>query len=334
MRKLFAIIVLLVIVAAIAGSSMYSAWLETPVYSGSDPLVFEVARGDSMRRVAAQLGEQTGYSHPELLSFYAQRKGLASQVKAGEFEIPSGVTPDEFLEVLISGKVVSYPLTLIEGWTFAQMRDAVGKHPAIEHTVTTAAEIMSAIGQPDVHPEGRFYPDTYLVTKGQRDVEVYRKAFNIMTDLMDEAWSQRDQDLPLKSAYEALILASIIEKETGAEDERPEISGVFNRRLRKGMRLQTDPTVIYGVGDAYRGDITRKHLTTDTPYNTYTRSGLPPTPIALPGRASLFAAVAPKAGKTLYFVATGSGDGRHFFSATLKEHNEAVQRYLARTRGR
>ncbi len=332
MRKLLGYGVLLLVVAGVIAFAGYLRWLKTPVYEGQEALVLEVARGASMRSVAAQLGERANYPYPGILSLYAQREGLASKIKAGEYEIPPGLTPAEFLAVLISGKVVSYPLTVIEGWTFAQMRDAVSAHTALKHTVSTTAEIMSAIGQADLHPEGRFYPDTYRVTRGQTDVEVYRQAFGTMTRLLDEAWAQRDKGLPFKTPYEALILASIIERETGAEDERQQISGVFNRRLHKGMRLQTDPTVIYGVGDVYRGDITRKHLTTDTPYNTYTRGGLPPTPIALPGKASLLAAVSPDDSSALYFVATGEGDGRHYFSASLEEHNKAVRRYLARLR--
>jgi len=331
-RKLLVGLIVILVLAGAASYVGYSTWYEIPVHQNNEPLVFEVARGASMRSVAHQLNEQTGYAYPRVLSMFAQRMGLASKIKAGEFKIPVRATPAQFLDVLISGKVVSYPLTIIEGWSFDQMREAVSAHHAITHTVSTTAEIMQSIGHAGLHPEGRFYPDTYRVTKGQTDVEVYQQAFAIMAKLVDEAWAQREKGLPLKNAYEALVLASIIEKETGADDERQMISGVFARRLHKRMRLQTDPTVIYGVGDAYRGDITRKHLATDTPYNTYTRGGLPPTPIALPGKASLLAAVMPDDADALYFVATGAGDGRHYFSSTLKEHNNAVQRYLARTR--
>ncbi len=332
MRKF--VILAIVLLAALAASAWagYSYWLKSPVYDGQEALIFEVARGASMTRVASQLSEQTGYPYARFLSFHAQQKGLANRLKAGEYEILPGLTPDEFLAVLTSGKVVNYPLTVIEGWTFEQMREAVAAHPVLEHTVSTAEEIMEAIGHPGLHPEGRFYPDTYLVTRGQTDVEVYRRAFETMTRLLDETWAQRDSGLPFNTPYEALIMASIIERETGSEDERRQISGVFSRRLHIGMRLQTDPTVIYGVGDAYQGDITRKHLTTDTPYNTYTRGGLPPTPIALPGKASLVAAVSPDSGTALYFVATGDGNGGHYFSDTLAEHNKALQRYLKRLR--
>lgn len=333
-KKALLLVTLVALLLGVAAALAYSRWQTIPVYEGGEPLVLEVPRGASMRGVANQLSALTEYPYPAVLSFYAQYHGLAGKLKAGEFEIDSGLTPAQFLDVLISGKTVSYPLTVIEGWTFAQMLDAVNAHPAIRHTVTTPEEVMQAIGRPDLHPEGRFYPDTYFVTRGQTDVEVYRKAFDTMADLLTEAWERRDEDIPIESPEQALILASIIEKETGADDERGKISGVFHRRLVKGMRLQTDPTVIYGVGDAYGGDITRKHLTTDTPYNTYTRAGLTPTPIALPGKSSLLAAVQPEAGDALYFVATGLGDGRHYFSATLDEHNRAVQRYLARTRER
>lgn len=334
MKKLLLVLLFLALVLCAGGIAAYQQWLETPVFDGSEALIFDVPKGASMRDVAARLSEQTGYAYPRALGLFARHKGVASKLKAGEFEIAPGATPVQFLDVLVSGKVVSYPLTVIEGWTFAQMREAVNAHPVITHTVTTDDEVMAALGRPDLHPEGRFYPDTYFVTRGQTDVDVYRQAFDTMNELLSEAWAQRDNNLPLSTPDEALILASIIEKETGADDERQAISGVFVRRLNKGMRLQTDPTVIYGVGDAYRGDITRKHLTTDTPYNTYTRAGLTPTPIALPGKASLLAAVTPDEGDALYFVATGNGDGRHYFSSTLKEHNQAVQRYLARTRER
>ncbi|MEM7083512.1 MAG: endolytic transglycosylase MltG [Pseudomonadota bacterium] len=332
-KRVAAVLTVVAMLSAVAAWSAFSHWLTVPVHDNDSALVFTVSQGATMQDVAADLSAR-GYAYPRVLSLYARQQELAGQLKVGEFEIPAGATPAEFLAVLVEGKTVSYPLTIIEGWTFEQMRDAVSSHPALVQTVSTTAEIMAAIGQAEVHPEGRFYPDTYRVTRGQTDVAVYQQAFDAMSEQLASAWAQRQKGLPFMSAYEALIMASIIEKETGADEEREQISGVFARRLHKGMRLQTDPTVIYGVGAAYRGDITRKHLTTDTPYNTYTRGGLPPTPIALPGRASLNAAVTPDDGDTLYFVASGLGDGRHYFSKTLKEHNEAVQRYLARTRGR
>lgn len=320
------------VVAIGAAWVWYTDWQSTPVYVGEQALVFEVPKGASMARVAQSLAEATSYPYPKVLTWFARHHKLANKVRAGEYAIPSEATPREFLDVLVEGKVVSYPLTIIEGWTFAQMFEAVAAHDALTHTLESADQVMSALDLADMHPEGRFYPDTYQVTRGQSDIDVFAQAYAKMEQELSDAWEARADNLPLKSPYEALILASIIERETGVADERAQIAGVFTRRLQKGMRLQTDPTVIYGVGSAYRGDITRKHLRTDTPYNTYTRHGLTPTPIALPGRGALQAAVAPENGDTLYFVATGLGDGRHQFSATLAEHNRAVAEYLKRTR--
>ncbi len=229
---------------------------------------------------------------------------------------------------MVAGDVKTYNLTVIEGWTFAQMLDAVRTHPALAHTLAEDAgadAVMEALGQPGQHPEGRFFPDTYQFPRATTDVALLRRAYRRMQRVLAEEWRQRGENLPLDTPYEALILASIIERETGVPEERARIAGVFVERLERGMRLQTDPTVIYGLGDEFEGDLRFRHLRTDTPYNTYTRGGLTPTPIALPSRAAIHAALHPERRGELYFVSTG--DGRHVFSRTLEEHNRAVIEY-------
>jgi len=234
----------------------------------------------------------------------------------------------EALALLGSDNVVSYSLTLPEGWTFAQMRAELAGAAKLVHRIDglSDAEVMAELGYPDQYPEGRFFPDTYRYHKGVSDLEILAQAYRRMQRTLESVWAQRDEDLALKTPYQALVMASLIERETGVDGERREIAGVFTRRLEKGMRLQTDPTIIYGLGDDYDGDITRADLRRDTPYNTYLIDGLPPTPIAMPGRAALEAAVNPAEGEALYFVARG--DGTHKFSKTLEEHNAAVRRYI------
>ena len=235
--------------------------------------------------------------------------------------------PDDLLALLVSGKSVGYSLTLVEGWNIRQVRAAVAGHEALKQTLEGVddVQLMELLGLPGEHPEGRFFPDTYRFTRGMRDLDFLRRAQRKMDRELAAAWAEKSEDAPLKSPYEALILASIVEKETGQADERPRIAGVFARRLRKGMKLQTDPTVIYGMGERFDGNIRRRDLREDTPYNTYVHAGLPPTPIAMPGREALLAAVNPAPGKAIYFVA--KGDGSHAFSATLAEHNAAVRKY-------
>jgi UPF0755 protein len=254
----------------------------------------------------------------------------------GTYEIAAHSTPLQILEQLREGRIVLHQFTIIEGWTFAQLRAALLADAAIEPAWRSLndAQLMAALGAGGQHPEGRFFPDSYRFAPGTPDSRVYQLAFERMRDELARAWQSRDPLLPVKSPDELLTLASIVEKETGREDERALVAAVFANRLRIGMKLQTDPTVIYGLGAAYDGDIRSRDLVTDTPYNTYTRYGLPPTPIALPGAASLTAAAQPAKSQALYFVATGKGDGSHHYSATLAEHNAAVQSFLARTRGR
>jgi len=236
------------------------------------------------------------------------------------------------LAKLVAGQVYLHQLTIVEGWRFTDLLKAVRAHPAIVASTFDGAAIMAALGEPGVHPEGQFFPDTYSFPKGTADVELLRLAHQALVTRLDAAWEARDPDTLLKTPYEALILASIIEKETALATERKLIAGVFYQRLRRNMRLQTDPTVIYGLGDAFDGNLRRQDLERDTPYNTYTRSGLPPTPIALPGAGSIEAAVAPEISDAVYFVATGRADGSHSFSATLEEHERAVRAYLRQLR--
>ena len=248
-------------------------------------------------------------------------------IKAGEYELLPGLMPEALFALFVSGKTVSYSITLIEGWSFRQMMAEIEAHPVLQQTLSglSPEAIMQKLGHEDEHPEGRFFPDTYSFQRNTTDLELLRRAYDRMSRILQDAWAERDENIQLKSPYEALILASIVEKETGAASERAEISGVFSRRLRKGMKLQTDPTVIYGMGDRYKGNIRRKDLKEDTPYNTYVHTGLPPTPICMPGADAIAAAVKPKAGKSLYFVA--KGDGSHQFSDTLRQHNNAVRKY-------
>lgn len=257
------------------------------------------------------------------------------QIKTGRYEIPAQAAPEAILRQLAEGRVVLETLTVIEGWTFADMRRAVEAHPHIKSTLRgkEVSEFMGAIGHPGENPEGRFFPDTYRFAAGTTDRELYALAYRKLSETLEAAWASRSAALPLASSYEALTLASIVEKETGLASERPRIAGVFVTRLRMNMRLQTDPTVIYGMGSLYDGNIRERDLRTDTSYNTYTRAGLPPTPIALPSREAIEAVTRPLETGDIFFVATGIGDGSHVFSATLEAHNAAVARYLARLRG-
>jgi UPF0755 protein len=336
MRKLLVIVVVLVALAAVAVFLEYR--YVTGVYTAPGPLTqvtrVEVPSGASVRAVVSQLGKQGVLSDPRAVSLYLRLHGLSPKIKTGTYDFPAGVSPARIIEMLQKGEVVLEQLTVVEGSRFADFRRTLESHPAVQVTLRgkSDAEVMAAIGHANEFPEGRFFPDTYRFAAHTTDVELLKLAYNSMARVLAQAWEQRKEDLPIHTPYEALILASIIEKETALEPERATISGVFTARLRLGMRLQTDPTVIYGIGDKYDGNIRTKDLQTDTPYNTYTRSGLPPTPIALPGRESVFAAVRPEETGAIFFVATGDGTGAHYFSKTLEEHNQAVRRYLARLR--
>jgi UPF0755 protein len=265
---------------------------------------------------------------------HANRERLATRLKAGEYRLQPGTSPEMLLDQFVAGDVILHALTLPEGWTFRQALAAIQSHPQVTAELAGLgdAAILARLGLRDANPEGLFFPDTYRFPRGTTDREILRQAHARLETELAAAWSRRAPDLPFDDSYEALILASLVEKETGAADERPLIAGVFVNRLKKGMRLQTDPSVIYGLGDKFDGNLRRGDLERDTDYNTYTRAGLPPTPIALAGRAALEAAVRPARTDSLYFVATGLGDGRHYFSASLAAHNANVSRHLANLR--
>ncbi len=294
--------------------------------------VFLIKSGDNIKSIAQDLALQNYIEDPWLFILLAKLKGVETRVRAGEYRIEADQTADDLLDTFTRGSSIQYSLTVIEGWSFRQMLAALAADPVIEHTLEGKGneEIMAILGYSDQHPEGMFFPDTYRFPKGTSDVDFLRRAYQVMQNHLEREWNQREQGLPLKSSYEALILASIIEKETAVGFERPLISGVFIERLRRNMRLQTDPTVIYGLGEEFDGNIRFRDLKRDTPYNTYLRSGLTPTPIALPGLEAIRAALNPAPTKALYFVS--KGDGTHHFSETLEEHNAAVVRYQLKGR--
>lgn len=330
MRKLILIIFSLAVAAAVLGGvlwSRYQQFLENPLLvpeSGHVLLVEPGATGSDIVRSLVALGfTQPGWEWRLLMR-------LEPHVyRAGEYRLDAGMLPRKILQHLASGQVVQYRITLVEGWTFRQFTEAIRNDPVLVHELDfSAPDVLSEIRldlQGD-HPEGWFLPETYQFTRGDTDRDILLRAHAAMQDALTSAWQGRATGLPLESAYELLILASIIEKETALDEERNRIAGVFTRRLERGMRLQTDPTVIYGMGESFDGDIRRRDLRTDTPYNTYTRHGLPPTPIAMPGRASLQAAAWPADGTSLYFVADGQGG--HTFSDTLEQHQAAVRKLM------
>jgi len=292
-------------------------------------MLIDLERGSSIKTLANDLKKKGLIKNTAYLRIWAGLKGITNKLKAGEYRIDSGTSLSGLLENMAGGKVEQYKLTLVEGWTFKEVMDEVNRHPQIVHTLSELPpeKIMGRLGYDEAHPEGRFYPDTYFIHKNTLDTEFLKRSFDKMSKLLETEWQHRDEDLPLKNAYQALTLASIVEKESAIAEERSKIAGVFINRLRKKMRLQTDPTVIYGIGDAYKGDIRFRDLRKDTPYNTYTRHGLPPTPIAMPGLAAIKAVMHPAKVDALYFVAYGDGTGRHHFSNNLHEHEKAVDQY-------
>jgi UPF0755 protein len=328
LKRLFKTLTYILIVGLLTVASFmvtFNNWLNQPLVLTEETVV-RINAGDTLTKLSYQLEKDNLLSHPRWLIVYAKitrQTGL----KIGEYKLPKQVTPKTLLDTLRDGDVINYSVTLVEGKTFKEFMRVLATQEQLERTLTNKSfdEIIKQLQIDIEHPEGWFYPDTYQYVAGSSDVDILLRAHNKMQRVLDEQWLNRAKDLPYKNAYEALIMASIIEKETGVAYERPEISGVFVRRLRKGMRLQTDPTIIYGLGDAYTGNIRRRHLTQKTPYNTYVINGLPPTPIAMPASAAINAALNPAAGKTLFFVA--KGDGSHQFSETLRQHNKAVQNY-------
>jgi UPF0755 protein len=336
MRKLLLIVGAFVVLAAGAAAIYWNRVNTIMAAPGPHeaPVTLVVKPGTPVRSVLSELDKLGTLSDRRAVEIRLRVRGWPN-IKTGRYEIPAQASPQDILQQLQEGRVILETLTVIEGWTFADMRRAVEDHPQIRVTLRgkDVAELMAAIGHPGEHPEGRFYPDTYRFAAGTTDRELYALAYRKLAETLDAAWRARSADLPIADPYQALILASIVEKETGLPSERPRIAGVFVTRLRRNMRLQTDPTVIYGIGASYDGNIRERDLRADTPYNTYTRAGLPPTPIALPSREAIEAATRPLETGDIFFVATGIGDGSHVFSATLEEHNAAVKRYLARLRG-
>lgn len=323
LRMITLVLVLSVIGAAIAVVD-YLRFVRGPMDAPESAMeTLQVERGMSAGGIAEQLGDEGWLDRPFYFRLLARLRGDAGRIQAGEYRLERGQSPERLLARLVDGDVIRYRITIIEGWTFSQMRRVVENHEAIETTLADASgeEIMEQLGR-DESPEGWFYPDTYSFERGMTDLRIYRRAHRRMEEVLTEEWKNRSDDVPVGTPYEALILASIVERETGVTTERRRVAGVFAERLDAGMRLQTDPSVIYGLGDDYDGRLTYADLDTDTPYNTYTRHGLTPTPIALPGRPAIHAAVNPDRRGELYFVATDDGD--HIFSKTLEEHNQAV----------
>ena len=331
------LLLMTVVVAALGGAGAW--WLHQPLALSAalgpagevESVEVVVGPGMAARAVAQAIVDAGVKVNPKLLYGWFRLSGDARKIKAGTYEFARNTTPRGLLAQLVQGEESMLSITLVEGWTFSQLRDALAKADDLKHTTAglDPAEIMNNLGRAGVYPEGRFFPDTYNYAKGTSDLAVLKRALRAMDDRLDAAWQQRPANSPLKNRDQALILASIVEKETGKGADRPLIGGVFNNRLRIGMMLQTDPTVIYGlvqkIGDKYDGNLRKRDLQTDTPWNTYTRPGLPPTPIAMPGQAALQAAVNPAPTKALYFVARG--DGTSQFSDTLADHNRAVNKY-------
>lgn len=323
LKRLFAALVAMIVLSAL-GTAW---WLTSPLTLNAPTVDVAIELGTSPRGAAQAIVESGVQTSSAALYWWFRLSGKARQIKAGSYELESGTTPWSLLQKLVQGEESLRAVTLVEGWNLRQVRAALSKAEHLKPDSRGLSDelLMNALGRPGVAAEGRFFPDTYNYAKGASDLTVLKRALRAMDHQLELAWSKRQSGTPLKSADEALTLASIVEKETGRPIDRAQIAGVFVNRLRLGMLLQTDPTVIYGMGEAFDGNLRKRDLQTDTPWNTYTRSGLPPTPIAMPGKAALVAAVQPQPTKALYFVARG--DGTSQFSATLEEHNRAVNKY-------
>ena len=323
-------ILLLLGLGVLCAGAALTYWARDPlVAEGAPPLEFTVAPGSSMRSALRQVESAGVPASPIMMELLARGLGTRS-VKPGSYRLKAGATPLSLLDALARGDTIRESITIIEGWTFAQMRAEIGRHPWLRHeseALDEAAWLASVVPGYD-HPEGLFYPDTYVFDRGTSDLYIYRLAHQQQMKKLDQAWAKRSSDLPYASPYEALIMASIVEKETAREQDRTRVASVFVNRLRQGMRLQTDPTVIYGMGERFDGNLRKRDLQEDTAYNTYQREGLPPTPIALPGQAALQASLHPAQGNDLYFVARG--DGSSEFSSNLDDHNRAVDKYQRR----
>ncbi|MGA2838594.1 MAG: endolytic transglycosylase MltG [Steroidobacteraceae bacterium] len=335
-RSMRSVLLVIVLLSAGAGFEIWKGLrsLDAPLNVAA-PLRFKVGVGSRFTHVASALAAQGVVARPRSWVLYARWKGLDTAIKAGEYEIEPGMTPRELLGKIVSGQVVLHSLTIVDGWRVQDLLLAMRRNPDILSTLPDKAmDLMDKLGFPGMNAEGQFLPETYRFPSGTSDVELLRQAHAALARALDAAWEGRDSSIPLRNANELLIAASIVEKESGLPDELPKIAGLYLHRLSIGMRLQADPTVIYGLGDAYDGDLHTVDLRTDGPYNTYTRTGLPPTPIALTGAAAIAATARPERTDALYFVASGKGDGSHVFSATLEQHNAAVAQYLARQRQR
>ncbi len=326
-RRFFLTLFLLAAFVVLGAGAAGLWWVQQPLSLPAPTVDLSVEPGTTPRGIAQAVADTGTEVSPQLLYWWFRFSGQDRQMRAGSYELERGITPRLLLNVLVRGEEATRSLVLVEGWSFRQVRAALAKAEQLkpETVGQTDEAVMAALGKPGLHPEGRFFPDTYTYSKGSTDVALLQRAMRAMDKKIEAAWAARAADLPLRTADEALILASIVEKETGKAQERAEISAVFVNRLRLGMPLQTDPTVIYGLGTGFDGNLRKKDLQTDTPWNTYTRAGLPPTPIAMPGKAALLAAVQPAQSKSLYFVSRG--DGSSHFSKSLDEHNRAVNRY-------
>lgn len=328
------IVFTLALIALGVGAWQVNRFMATELTVPEAGIEFEIASGSSFSAVTRQLVDQGLIENDRWIRLYARWSGAASSVQAGDYFIKPGATPASLLKQFTSGAVRLYSFTIIEGWNSRDLLAALHATDPVTATMTDEdwPGLLSDLGASVAHPEGLFLPETYRFPRNTTDRELLAQAYTLMQKVLADEWRARDEAAGVKTAYEALILASIVEKETARADERQRIAGVFTRRLAKRMRLQTDPTVIYGLGPQFNGNLTRRDLQSDTPYNTYTRHGLPPTPIAMPGRAAIHAALNPAPGKELYFVATGLGDGSHTFSVTKAEHDAAVAAYLRRLR--
>jgi UPF0755 protein len=326
-RRLLLTLFLLAAFVVLGAGAAGLWWVQHPLKLPAPTVDLSVEPGTTPRGVAQAVAD-AGVRVPwQLLYGWFRFSGQDRQIRAGSYELEQGVTPRLLLNMLVRGEEATRSIVLVEGWSFRQVRAALAKAEQLkpETLGQSDEELMARLGKPGVHPEGRFFPDTYTYSKGSTDLAVLRRAMRAMDKKLEAAWAARASDLPLKTPDEALILASIVEKETGVAKDRAEIAAVFVNRLRAGMPLQTDPTVIYGLGMRFDGNLRKKDLQADTPWNTYLRPGLPPTPIAMPGKAALLAAVQPAQSKSLYFVSRG--DGSSHFSSSLDEHNRAVNRY-------
>jgi UPF0755 protein len=333
---LLRLLIITLVITALSSAGVYffySKSLDQNLALPNEGLVLEIKKGETLNSVLYGLKEQGVFEKLWPAKIYARLNAFGSQIKAGEFKLSSPMTVPQLLQFISSNNQISYLIQFIEGSSYQDALLILASNEKILHRLTGLSddEIAKKLDlEYSPHLEGQFYPDTYHFHKGDSDLDILKRAKQRLKTILEDEWQNRQKDLPLESSYQALILASIIEKETGVPEERPEIAGVFTRRLQMKMRLQTDPTVIYGLGDSYKGNITRKHLKQVTPYNTYRISGLPPTPIALVGRAAINAALNPKLGKTIFFVA--KGDGSHYFSETIGEHNKAVRKFQLKRR--